>query len=516
MSNLTKVALCIAAGVVFKLLARVEPDRAKWASRQFQPVQVSLNRSHGAPERLSQFIQFKTVSNPDTASHALDAKQFTKAHKFLQSSYPSVYKQLKAEKINDLSLLYTWRGTQPQLDPVLLVAHLDVVPADDSPGSPWSHPPFGGEIDEGYVWGRGAMDIKFVVTATLEAVSELLGRGFQPERTVHLAFGHDEEVGGDQGAAKISQLLKSRGVRLDILLDEGGLVAIDGLSPLTNAKIALVGTAEKGYESVTVEMAGRGGHSSMPPIDKKGKGLQVPARLAKLMHAVESQPPQIMMTDPMPAFIRAVTPTCSIPVLRWLLGLAQRWPALLAHVLARKGPDTAALVRTTAAVTYLHAHTADNVLPNSGKVGFNFRLLPGHIPGEYAYQYLQQRLGADMEHAKLRPSSDEPATAASAVSSCTSRRFKLVERALQETMQDEQGLVVVPFLLVGATDSRHYPDITAGGTHVYRFNALKASLKQKDISRVHGIDERIEVKGYLQAIQFYVRFLELATLADAT
>lgn len=126
MSNLTKVALCIAAGVVFKLLARVEPDRAKWASRQFQPVQgdlagtgqhfaltcplqcpstyyrasaVSLNRSHGAPERLSQFIQFKTVSNPDTASHALDAKQFTKAHKFLQSSYPSVYKQLKAEKV---------------------------------------------------------------------------------------------------------------------------------------------------------------------------------------------------------------------------------------------------------------------------------------------------------------------------------------------------------------------------------------------------------------------------------
>ena len=123
---------------------------------------------------------------------------------------------------------------------------------------------FGGRIVDGFIRGRGAIDNKSAVLGTLEAVEMLLAEGFQPARTVHLAYGHDEEVGGGAGAREIAAVLKARGVALEMVLDEGGVIG-EGLLPGIAEPVALVRIAEKGF--VTIELSTRvaGGHSSLPP-----------------------------------------------------------------------------------------------------------------------------------------------------------------------------------------------------------------------------------------------------------
>jgi hypothetical protein len=135
---------------------------------------------------------------------------------------------------------------------------MDVVPVDPDTEDEWQQEPFGGRISDGYIWGRGAIDNKSTVLGTLEAVEMLLADGFRPTRTVYLAYGHDEEVGGTNGARAIAALLESRGVALDMVLDEGGVIG-DGVLPGISAPVALVGIAEKGFRDVEVERSGTGG-----------------------------------------------------------------------------------------------------------------------------------------------------------------------------------------------------------------------------------------------------------------
>ena len=162
------------------------------------------------------------------------------------------------------SLLYTWEGRRPGAPAVLLMGHMDVVGIEPGTEGGWEHPPFAGERDEEWLWGRGTTDDKCSVIAIFEAVESLLAEGFRPDVTLYLAIGHDEEIGGGQGAASISALLASRGVRLDFVLDEGGAV-VTGLLPGVTRPVALVGIGEKGYLNVELVAEGVGGHSSVPP-----------------------------------------------------------------------------------------------------------------------------------------------------------------------------------------------------------------------------------------------------------
>jgi len=176
-------------------------------------------------------------------------------------SFPLVHERLEREIVSGHSLLYTWRGSDPDAKPVLVTSHYDVVPVPDDTLDDWEHPPFAGVVADGWVWGRGALDDKFGVLATLEAVTRLLRAGFTPERTVYLAFGHDEEIGGPEGAGGITELLASRGVRLAWSLDEGMAVIADALPGLT-APAAMVGIAEKGYVTLEVTARAPGGPRS--------------------------------------------------------------------------------------------------------------------------------------------------------------------------------------------------------------------------------------------------------------
>ena len=173
-------------------------------------------------ERLAGAVRIPTISLEDRS--AIDRAAFDTLLAYLRSSFPRTHAALKLEAVSTHSLLYTWAGRDAQTAPVLLLAHLDVVPVEPGTEARWTHPPFSGAIADGYVWGRGALDDKNGALAQLEAVEHLLASGFTPQRTILLAFGHDEEIGGKEGAQKIAALLKERGVKAEWALDEGGAI----------------------------------------------------------------------------------------------------------------------------------------------------------------------------------------------------------------------------------------------------------------------------------------------------
>src|ERR671915_2536549 len=201
---------------------------------RFRSVQPAVERApeaaipEGAAERLAGAVRIATISHEDSA--AFDAGAFQALHSYLAAQFPRVDSQLRRETVGTHSLLYTWPGIDSSLKPILLMGHLDVVPVEPGTETKWQEKPFSGRIADGFIWGRGAIDNKLTVLGTLEAVEMLLNEGFRPARTVYLAYGHDEEVGGTRGAREIAALLKSRGVELEMVIDEGGIIG-EGVLP---------------------------------------------------------------------------------------------------------------------------------------------------------------------------------------------------------------------------------------------------------------------------------------------
>ena len=245
----------------------------------------------------------------------VDATAFLGLHDFLELSYPKAHTALEREVIGDYSLLYTWPGADPSLNPILLNAHLDVTPVEPATEDDWTYPPFAGTVADGFVWGRGVMDIKVSLMGIMEAVEYLVGNGFTPERTIYLAFGHDEEVGGLKGAGRITELLEWRGVRLDFSLDEGMVIAHD-IVPGVAKPVALIGVTEKGYLTLELTANGDGGHSSRPP-----KGTTISA-LARAIFRLEANQMPATMSAPVPEMFDHLAPEMPFD---WQVALANRW-----------------------------------------------------------------------------------------------------------------------------------------------------------------------------------------------
>ena len=320
-----------------------------------------------AARHLAEAIRFPTVSYEDPAQR--DDAAFAGLHEWLAATYPRVHQALVREAVGGKSLLYTWAGRDPALPPLVLMGHLDVVPVDPGTEGGWTHPPFAGVVADGFVWGRGALDDKCSVVSVLEAVEALLGEGFTPARTVYLAFGHDEELGGREGAKVIAQTLEARGTkRPALVVDEGGMVA-DGMLPGVEGPVALVGIAEKGFVSLELSVRAEGGHSSRPPRET-GIGI-----VARAITRLEEQPFPAHLDRPTRRMLQAIAPRLAFP---YRVGLANLWlfePLVLRGLTA--SPETAAMVRTTTAPTIFHAGVKENVLPIQVRAIVNFRIRPG-------------------------------------------------------------------------------------------------------------------------------------------
>ncbi len=482
--RMKKISLTAALAPVI-LIPLVLIRTVGFTSRQVRvdPVgQIAIDRKQTA-ERLAKAIQFRTISYEDPAR--INGKEFLRFHQYLEQAFPNAHAALTKEVVGDYSLLYTWKGEAEELKPILLMGHMDVVPVEPGTENGWTYPPFAGRIADGYIWGRGAMDDKVNVLGILEAVELLLEKGFQPRRTVYLAFGHDEEVRGALGAANIAALLHSRGVKLEYILDEGGVIT-DGKLLGVPRPVALVGIAEKGYLSIELTAESQGGHSSIPPRET------AVGTLSTAIHNLERNqfPGRINgATEKLLEYVGPEMPFTRRMVFAnlWLFG----W--LVERQLARS-PLTNALIRTTTAATMFKGSIKENVLPAEARAVVNFRILPGDsING--VIDHVRRTINDTRITVTPLNLSSEP----SSVSDIESSSFKTLQKTIHQVSPD---VVVAPWLLVAGTDSIHYAKLS---DNIYRFVPIRVG--REDARRLHGTDERISIQDYEQCVRFLIQLI---------
>ncbi len=456
-----------------------------------EPADLAEIDADRVARHLGEALRFETISARGEP-HA-SAEAFHALHDWLAATYPLTHAALERDVVNGESLLFKWEGTDPSLLPVAFLAHMDVVPVDDSTLDAWTHPPFGGVVDDGYVWGRGALDMKGIMIALIESVEWMLARDMKPARTIYLAFGHDEEVGGGAGAHEIARLLESRGERLAFVLDEGGMVSV-GTLPGLDAPIAMIAVAEKGYLTLDISASADGGHSSTPP-DETAVGA-----LAEAIVALQASPFPASVNDTMGTMIERIGARSPFAV---RLVTANRWlfDPIIARAAAGRDPIMASMLRTTTAPTMLEASPKENVLAQTATAKVNFRV----IPGETA-ESVTERVRALVEDDRIEVRAGEIGRDPSSVSSTDNASWQSIERSARTIFPDA---IVVPGLLMGGTDSRQYQDVTED---TYRFAAV--IVDRDDISRFHGLDERIAVASLGPMVQFYVHLMGTGLAPD--
>ena len=436
-----------------------------------------------AAKRLAGAIPMRTISDAEDAM--ANAAEFDKLHAYLAAQYPRIHSTLKREVVGGHSLLYTWAGSDPAAKPVALLAHQDVVPIAPGTEKAWQAEPFGGEIKDGFIWGRGSWDNKGNLFAQMEAVEMLLASGFKPRQTVYFVMGADEEVSGLRGAKVIAEQFKARNIKLDWVLDEG-LLVLQGVLGGLEKPAALIGVAEKGYGTFYLDIDTHPGHSSMPP-QKTAIGMMSVA-LARLED------------KQLPAGIRGVaaemfdTLAPEMSTLNRVM-LSNLWLTRpLVQSMLEKGASTNAMLRTTTALTIVEAGNKDNVLPGHAHAAVNFRVLPGD-----SLANVERHVNESVANEQVKVTSYKGNAEPSPVSPTSAAGYQAINRTVREVFPDA---IVAPGLMIAATDSRHFVTVS---DNVYRFSPVRTA--NDDLPRFHGTNERLAIKSFAEMIRFYHRLL---------
>lgn len=458
------------------------PEKQEYAPLEEETVDVEKYRRD-----LSDAIKIKTISNVDIDK--VDWNEFKKLHALFEERFPLVYQNLKCEDISLASLLFTWEGKNPDLEPIALLGHQDVVPVAAGTEDDWTHPAFDGVDDGEFIWGRGALDMKNHLVAVLESVESLLAEGFWPERTVYLCFGHDEEIvaAKTSGAGSIADTLKARGVHLDSVIDEGGAVLNLNVGKILNKKLAGVGIAEKGYADYRVSLNAKGGHSSQPPAHT------ALGEMAQVIKDIEGHQFKAIMPDFVYDLFTKIGKNVSYPARIVTCNLWLLKPLITA--IMKKIPPAASLIRTTTAVTMAEGSPAANVLPQKVSVTVNFRMMPGVTIKSVEEHIRRSVRNKDIEVEYLKGKE------ASKVSPTDSRSFKILEELCNRTDSD---MIVAPYLVMGGTDAYHYEEVC---DCIYRFApfVMDTSL----LLTTHGTNERIPIACMGDALKFFKRYIRM-------
>jgi len=445
------------------------------------PIVVDTAR---AAQNLSAAVQIQTVRHQDRAED-VDA-EWTRLHTLLQAAYPAAHAAMAREELASRTLVYTWAGRNTALAPIVLMAHQDVVPVTSGSEGDWKHPPFSGAVADGAVWGRGAIDDKGSLITLFEAIETLAQRGFRPTRTVIVVSGGDEEVLG-QGAPAAAAWLKARGIKAEFVLDEGLVVVTD--NPIGGGKLAMIGTAEKGYATLRVTARAAGGHSSAPPPD--GGGV---VTLSKAVAAIADSDFPLRFSGPGADMLRTIAPKAPLAV---RVAVANEW--LLGGVLTGQFGHTAggrALLHTTIAPTMLKGSPKENVLAQDATAWINYRIAPGDTSAT-----VMGRAKAAVADLPVTLAWNAPPNEPSPVSSTTSWGWKV----LAATAGAVTEAPVAPSLVTAGTDSRYLVDVAKD---VYRFAPLEFGLK--DIEMIHGANEHMTLSNLERMVQFYARLIVTA------
>ncbi|MCS5490622.1 M20 family peptidase [Algoriphagus limi] len=446
------------------------------SSKQVDPEPIErVAISDEVYQKLSKAIQYKTISFNEDAIP--DSAEFFGFHRFLEETFPLLHANLSLEKINTYSLLYKWQGADESLKPIILMSHQDVVPVDEPTLEQWEAGPFEGKITDTHIIGRGTMDDKSTLIAVMEAIEKLLEENYQPARTIYIASGHDEEVGGPKGAAKIAEYLKSQGVQAAMTIDEGGYIA-EGMVPGVEAPVAMINLGEKGFASFRLIVRTNGGHSSAPP---KENTIGI---LAKAIVDLENNQLPYKLIPPIDSQLEYLGP--ELPFLT-RVAFANPW-------LFKKQLLEGLNAHTTTAPTIIEGGVKNNVIPTVAEATINFRILPGESI-ETVQAHIESIVSNKVQVEPVGFLTNPPA-----VSSADSESYKILEKTIRSMFPET---VVVPGLLGGATDSRYFIDISED---VYRFYPVR--LDPKSMERFHGIDEKISKENYKEIIQFSYQLIK--------
>ncbi|MDR1788057.1 MAG: M20/M25/M40 family metallo-hydrolase [Treponema sp.] len=444
-----------------------------------------MSDKNPSPEALARFggaIALPTVSNVDYAK--TDFAPFDAFKAYLKGAFPLFHKRTELTVVNNYALVYRWKGRDAGALPLLLCAHYDVVPVEAGTETAWTHPPFSGAAAEGRVWGRGALDVKCQITAQMEAAEGLMAAGFIPPRDIYFAYGHDEEVGGAEGAQKIAERFAAQGLRFEGVLDEGGSVITDAIKG-ARCPLALIGIAEKGHASYLLTVTDKGGHSSTPPAHS------ALGRLARLIVRVEGHPLPRRLTPALRAMLVGIKDALG-GGFRLAVGAPGLFKPVILKALA-KTPATNALTRTTFALTMAKASDAPNVLPQQAQALVNVRLLHGDS-SESVRRYIEKLVGREATVQVILP--HEP----SKVSPADSGVFIKLKALVSEVFP---GAIAAPYLVTGGTDARKYYAVS---DNVYRFTP--AQLSTQEVQTMHNTNESLSIENYGKMILFYRRFVE--------
>jgi carboxypeptidase PM20D1 len=433
--------------------------------------------------RLSAALQFETISYEERS----EAAAFENFRAWLADTYPRFHAVARRELVGGGTLIYEWSGSDASLQPIVLMAHQDVVPV--SQPERWRHPPFSGAIAEGAIWGRGALDDKSSLIAIMEAAESLITAGHVPARSVLFVFGHDEESGGSEGARAAADLLASRNIKAAFVLDEGGLSVRD--APVTSGPMTLIGVAEKGYVTLQLQVKVAGGHSNAP-------GAQTAVdTLAQAIVAIRANSFAARYGGVTRDMLDAMAPHSPF-VTR--MAIANSWlfePLLVGQLGAT--PQGAALLQTTIAPTMLQGSPKQNVLPTLATATINLRIMPGESI-ESVTAHVRKSIGDLPVTVTSVGTRAEP----SPIASTQTGGYRLVAGLAAKIFDAPVG----PLLMIGMTDSRH---MRAVSEDIYRFSPLQ--LSTSDVGLAHGIDERISLENLGRMLTFYQQVLVGGTAA---
>ncbi|MDR6544146.1 carboxypeptidase PM20D1 [Chryseobacterium rhizosphaerae] len=459
-------------------------------------------KNDSAIMRFSNGIKIPTVSTGSLGE--FNYTPFDEFKEYLKRSYPLIYQNTDNFEVNKYGLVFRLKGSNPALEPILFLSHMDVVPPGDADiknkeenifrpddkvlppvskvAEDWDYSPFAGVVANGRIYGRGAIDMKGMLFSLMESMNNLIKSKQIPQRDIYLAFGFDEEVGGQKGAIQIADYFKKKGLKFDAVYDEGGLIMQKGSVAGIDSDVAVVGCAEKGFLSAKIKVKGLGGHSSMPPMESAiGKA-------AVIMQRLEDDQMKPVITPLIKEFfdnIGGAMPFSS------RLAIANQWllkPVLLSQL--TKNNTTNALVRTTTALTMMKGSDGTNVLSPEVEFVVNFRLLPGNTVKDVREHIAKLTQGFDVEVEEIDNTRE-----ASKISPTNTKAYQLIQAGIKEI---HPGAIVTPYLTMAGTDAAKYEIVSK---NVYRFMPIKINSSEQQ--SIHSTNEYLSIENYLKMIHYF-------------
>ena len=451
---------------------------------QFKPVLYpEMKKKYSIDERrvienLSEKIKIPTISNLD--SKKIDHHAFTAFKEHLKTHYPLINEQSTYQEIGT-GVMFHIKGLSNE-EPTVLMAHFDVVPVDGK----WTFEPFGGDVDESYVYGRGTLDTKNSLNAIMEAVEYSLAQGKIFKNDLYICFSGEEEIYGDTQKQMV-EYFKANEINPYMVLDEGGAI-VSNMFPGVSKKVAVVGIAEKGFMNLKLTAFSKGGHASTPP---KDTALTVLSKAVLRLNRTKQF--KLKLTEPVRTLFDTLAPYSKSFPIRMIFANLWLFTPVVKLIAKLSGGEILSMFKTTQAFTVSQASDAINVLPTSASVGINYRLRP-HETSDQVVKKIKKIIKND--DIKIEVIKVSEATSTSVVDEV----FGVVRQAIKKTWPE---VIVTPYLMVATSDSRHYHEIC---DRVYKFSPMDVS--KDDLKLIHGEDEKISIDNVIHGVYFYLSLIE--------